>query len=90
MLRDDKNTKNHNKTPTHTITDTLTDVAIVKLMTDALLGSTEDYRVHIPSWDTARCYHWETSIKNINHWDALNFNYIPETDTFNFNNRSTT
>ena len=87
MPRELLNTKNH-KTPTHTITNSqYKDVEIVKLMTNAL-HDTKTYNVRVDGWSNEYKRHWESSIKGIDNWVELDFNYHPETDTFIFKHRS--
>ena len=86
MPRELLNTKNH-KTPTHTITNSqFKDVELVKLMTDALTD-TKTYSVRVDGWSTEYKRHWESTIKEINHWDTIDFNYDSMTDAFIFKHR---
>ena len=68
----------------------LYDVELVNLMSQALSENNQYiYRVRVISsgWNDDYKQHWANSIKNINHWRNLNFDYDSANDEFVFMKR---
>ena len=64
------------------------DVELVNLMSQALEDSSVYHvKVDAPSWDYNYKYHFTNNIKQIDHWQNLDFNYDSANDLFVFSKR---
>lgn len=76
------------KTKKHSITgSSMPDVELVALMDNALKSRSKDrhvVKVECPRWDKTYKRLWAEEINRIDHWQALDYRYMPASDTFIF------
>jgi len=77
-------------TKRETITGTMPDVELVAIMEQALEDkSKKRYVVKVDNvrWNKQYKTDWANLINTINHWQALEYKYMPASDTFIFYKR---